>query len=492
MEIYKLGLDFDMTDVTLPKLKEEEARKGLNFQSHVDAIFKELTEDITWGSFGVIVGDPNDTENKEPPYVWSTTIIDNTVNIPLNTFLADVKRNPNNYLVLAQLGEELHQKNTVVPCLVMTSEDLNEASLNGIRISKWDNNAAASLNKLSDNIDLTSLNLRWNKYLEEVKKVTNDYKNSICYIPAVCRRDSSDQKVLGGGLVLCVKNNKLSDIFKHLPDIQLFLRLLFTELLIAHRYIGVTVDVPPFVAFLRAKADGINGWFKTSTSNNVRHNFSEMQVVGWLEIEQAIAIFVGRLPRNAETYFALKELSLSGLDTPTMLAILALCAVFTKKSICALTFGKYEPIEGREAKFPCRNIEKMKINKFMLSEFYKYVLSAVKIKNTSDKLIESITVENQSIKILFNSGEYAEKLCSSILQMFSKMIEDRNLRYHDASAHLGRFIIWSGYHFCTEKCTGPCQTDSGCTSQPYVALYKTDSKSELCISIGTSNFSKDN
>lgn len=446
MQLYELGCKLpEHKHIDKHSLLDESKRKTLHYQEMIRDMFSRLSSMVLWGSFGIIVIDSN-SNSKEPPYMWDNFFptSDERLESKVNTYVAEVKNNLNKYLVIAQLAEDIFAyKKEDTPCMIMTKEDIPSRTM--IEIQKWDNKDAALHNFMSTRAPDDNIKRRWSEYCERVKDVTEYHENSICYIPIVSRRvlDNKPEIVLGAGLVLCVKNGSLKGILDVVPEAQLFLRWLFSEMFAGNEFVGLSEQLILLFDFIKKES-----WFDSSTL--VPHDYSGVLSPNHNDIKRKLSTFIGNVSDyNENLHVTVKNLSADrGHISFATLYLIALAAFKHKlpdENIVAVNldkkFMKQLPFRTEIGGIPYRMT--------LIKRFYSYVYSAAAHTATGARLIEDIIIDEGELRIILNTGDipYVEAVSSNIKEMFRED-EFKDIGHaRNASRNLAHFVLWSGAIF---------------------------------------------
>lgn len=404
-----------------------------------------------WTSLGVIVGDVAigaGVRDGERAYKWHNCINDINRAARVGAFIEYVEDPKKPCLLIAQAAEELSVSGITPKCMVMTSEE--EAQQESSIVGVWDKPDEAFCNIFNgaglEEEKVDWLRPRWKEYIFQISNVTDAYKDSIIYIPAVCVRDG--EPILVGGLVWCVRQKELAAALSQLADAQVMLRWALSEVLASMPELGVPVTGKDKSNPLRDQM--IQNNFIADEHPWYKHNYEDIQ-----NKQKVLWSLKKHLPEIAnypkELHDALKKIKTpSNCEiSPAMLYILAISAVIHKQG--DITWGQIPP-EAYNSKYPFRgHIGRIHYSERVLEAFYKFVRASVQMKNSHTQITKRILVTGNGITIEIHDLGYAEGLCKKIHESFEHEFKDLG---HNTSGPLSWFIQWSGSEFQHSADTG--------------------------------------
>jgi hypothetical protein len=117
----------------------------------------------------------------------------------------------------------------------------------------------------------------WKQYVQCLTSIAHK-DEAVIYLPAVTFSVTSRRPLLAGGAVFCVKPQRWPEALKLLPEVQLYLRWVFSELLKFCR-IGHEADWVEFVEGNISRA-AAQGWFSDAPADTApdwaKHNWSDI------------------------------------------------------------------------------------------------------------------------------------------------------------------------------------------------------------------------
>ncbi|MCI0563756.1 MAG: hypothetical protein MN733_35225 [Nitrososphaera sp.] len=428
-----------------------------------------LQPDYTvWASLGIIVGQVKGgtlSVDTEPPYRWFTQPPTDSVRAAqVDNFVNVVSESNSGCLLIGQAAEELSYKGIPPRCVLMTTENIHH---DGVIVGSWEQPVEAfkSIFKGATLAKEESDKLlpRWHTYVNLVSEVTDTHKDSILYIPAICTRES--EATLVGGLVWCVRRNRLNEALSELAHGQLMLRWALSELLAAVPELGT----PVVSHSVRMRDEIKRNCYFTDAHPWYKHDHGDIdhdKVLRWLRTHLP---GIDRYPKLLHNALQIIKEPPTGEITPALLYILALSAVTYKGGHI---IWQDVPELAYASKYPFRNqIGKYGYRTRIQDEFFWFIVASVMQKGTSKQIIESISVEASRIIIITNDAGYAKGLQSKISETFEVDVKD-NL--HNTSGPLSRFILWSGSDFVHND-----TTISGVTA--HVKVYNESGRSVVKI-----------
>lgn len=220
-------------------------------------LFCKIKDLLQWGSVGVVTKKSDFANERFFRYAWRMIDAGGGGN-ELEKFFMEVHTDPTKFLLLGKTAELLYRRLDTnnkheLACLALVPDRKTKIAVHEgawLKTLTWSDAKTGKLFEgvaLHDNVSKAA----WKNYIDSMDAVTKHKQHAIIYIPAVCaglerhnvehaQRGAESPVVLAGGLIWCVDKSNFGKILKLIPDGQIFLRWVLSEILKTCPEIGMS------------------------------------------------------------------------------------------------------------------------------------------------------------------------------------------------------------------------------------------------------------